>query len=190
MSVEESRTGSRDAGPAPQTPPAADPSAEAAALAELTTELDTLDSGRGSRERVHPSGQLPPRVELGQLSDGGLAPAVAAIIERGVRRRPHRANRLELEVQIKVIGPYPATRALFTPGHVLVEDGEAHRPSLKIEGALPDLVSLLSTPIAIGGLPNPITPRGRAALSKVATGRVRFEGPLALRREILALLRI
>jgi hypothetical protein len=73
---------------------------------------------------------------------------------------------------------------------VLVEDGPATSPRLRIEGALPDLVSLLSTPVAIGGVPNPITPRGRAALSKVATGRVRFEGPLALRREILALLRI
>jgi hypothetical protein len=160
------------------------------ALGELTSELDAIDARRQPRDDAHRSGQSPPRVELGQLRDGGLAPALAAIVERGVRRRPHRANRLTLELEVKVIGPYPATRVVFSPGHVLVEDGPASEPGLRIEGALPDLVSLLSTPIAMGGLPNPITPRGRAALSKVATGRVRFEGPLGLRREILALLRI
>ncbi len=159
-------------------------------MGELTSELDAIDAGRGSRGDAHVSGQLPPRVELGHHSDGGLAPALVAIVERGVRRRPDRANRLDLQLEVKVIGPYPATRVIFTPGHVLVEDGPAEHPALRIEGALPDLVSLLSTPVAMGGLPNPITPRGRAALSKVATGRVRFEGPLALRREILGLLRI
>jgi hypothetical protein len=160
---------------------------EAATLAELTTELD---AGRALRDDGHRSGHVPPRVELGRLIDGGLAPAIAAIVERGVRRRPHRANRLALEVELKVTGPYPVTRVRFSPGHVLVEDGPADGPMLRIEGALTDLVSLLSTPVAMGGVPNPITPRGRAALSKVATGKVRFEGPLALRREILALLRI
>jgi hypothetical protein len=42
----------------------------------------------------------------------------------------------------------------------------------------------------MAGVPNPITPRGRLALSKVATGKVRFVGAISLRREILALLRI
>ncbi len=129
-------------------------------------------------------------MELGEHGDGGLAPALTAIVERAVRRRPDRANRLELQLEVKVIGPYPPTRVIFSRGHVLVEDGPATAPALRIEGALTDLVSLLSTPVAMGGLPNPITPRGRAALSKVATGRVRFSGPLALRRDVLALLRI
>jgi hypothetical protein len=161
--------------------------ANAATLAELPAELH---AGRASRQPAHPSGQVPPRVELGHLADGGLAPAVAAIVERAVVRRPERANRLVLKLEIKVSGPYPATGVTFGPGCVHVEDGQSPDADLKIEGALADLVSLLSTPIAMGGLPNPITARGRAALSKVATGRVRFEGPLALRREILALLRI
>jgi hypothetical protein len=159
-------------------------------LHDLTAELDALDAGLKAGPEALRSGHLPPRVELGELIDGGLAPALAAIVERAVRRRPHRANRLELEIEVKVVGPYPPTRVSFTPGRVIVEDGPARSPSLRIEGALPDLVSLLSVPIGIAGLPNPITPRGRAALSKVATGRVRFEGSLALRREILALLRI
>jgi hypothetical protein len=180
----EPRSPSAELTPAELTP------GERATLDQLTTELDVLDTGRVLRGDGHRSGHTPPRVELGQLVDGGLAPAVAAIVERGVRRRPHRANRLALEVVVKVTGPYPATRVVFAPGHVLVEDGPGQAPTLRIEGALPDLVSLLSTPIAMGGLPNPITPRGRAALSKVATGKVRFEGPLTVRREILALLRI
>ncbi len=179
-------------GGAPEEPiaPAELTPGERATLAQLTTELDVLETGRALRGDGHRSGHTPPRVELGHLAEGGLAPAIAAIVERGVRRRPHRANRLALEVEVKVTGPYPATRVVFSPGHVLVEDGSGQSPTLRIEGALPDLVSLLSTPIAMGGLPNPITPRGRAALSKVATGKVRFEGPLAVRREILALLRI
>jgi hypothetical protein len=171
-------------GPDPLTP------AEAATLAELTTELDVLEAGRARREDAHRSGHVPPRVELGVLVDGGLAPAIAAIVERGVRRRPHRANRLTMELEIKVVGPYPPTRVRFAPGHVLVEDGPAQNPLLRIEGSLPDLVSLLSTPMAMAGVPNPITPRGRLALSKVATGKVRFVGAISLRREILALLRI
>lgn len=148
------------------------------------------DGASGDRSAGHASGHVPPEVELGVLLDGGLAPAIAAIVERGVRRRPHRANRLALEIEIKVAGPYPPTRVQFTPGRVLVEDGPAQAPMLAIEGALPDLVALLSAPLAIGGVPNPATARGRLALSKVATGKVRFVGPLGLRREILALLRI
>ena len=160
---------------------------------ELTTELDALEVPAGTRTRAgaaHRSGHLPPRVELGHHVDGGLAPAVAAIVERGVRRRPHRANALALELEIKVVGPYPPTRIRFAPGHVLVEDGAAHHPLLRVEGSLPDLVSLLSTPVGLGGVPNPVTPRGRSAWHKVATRRVRFEGPIGPRREILALLRV
>ncbi|HET9073667.1 MAG TPA: hypothetical protein VFN48_03740 [Solirubrobacteraceae bacterium] len=138
----------------------------------------------------HRSGHLPPQVELGTLADGGLAPAVAAIVERGVRRRPHLANRLTGEVELKVVGPYPPTRVVFSPGHVLVDDGAATTPLLRVEGALADLVALLSTPVGFAGLPNPATPRGRAALALVARGRVRFEGPIGLRRELLRLLRV
>ena len=146
--------------------------------------------GPPARGEGHRSGHLPPRVTLGPLAEGGLAPAVAAIVERGVRRRPHMANRLAFEFEIKVIGPYPPTRVAFGPGEVLVEDGPALAPLLRVEGALADLVALLSTPVGFAGLPNPATPRGRAALALVARGRVRFEGPIGPRRELLRLLRV
>jgi hypothetical protein len=191
VSVDDPRAGVRDGISAARSGPV-DGGAEAPTGEpdDLADELDGIDAGLAPRPEARRSGQLPPRVELGQLLDSGLAPALAAIVERAVRRRPDRANRLELEIEVKVTGPYPPTRVSFTPGRVVVEDGPAQAPSLKIEGALPDLVSLLSVPIGFAGLPNPITPRGRAVLTKVATGRVRFEGSLALRREILALLRI
>jgi hypothetical protein len=71
---------------------------------------------------------------------------------------------------------------------VLVEDGEAVAPDLRVHGALPDLVSLLVAPL-LGGLPSPINARGRAALGKVALGHVRIEGRLALVRRLLRLIR-
>jgi hypothetical protein len=138
----------------------------------------------------HLSGHLPPGVVIGALSEGGLAPAIAAIVERGVQRRPDRANRLRFELEIRVRGPHPPTRVRFDAGTVLVEDGPAVEPAVVLEGTLADLVAVIASPVNRAGLPSPATPRGRAALTKLATGRVRVEGPLGLRRELLALLRI
>ncbi|WP_249009198.1 hypothetical protein [Conexibacter sp. DBS9H8] len=138
----------------------------------------------------HLSGHLPPPVVLGDLGEGGLAPAIAAIVERGVQRRPDRANRLSLELEIRVLGPHPPTRVCFRAGEVLVEDGAAENPAVVLEGTLADLVAVIASPVTLAGLPSPATPRGRAALTKLATRRVRVEGPLWLRRELLALLRI
>jgi hypothetical protein len=45
------------------------------------------------------------------------------------------------------------------------------------------------TPL-LGGLPNPIDARGRAALGLVAGGRVRVEGRLALMRRLIRLMRV
>ncbi len=131
----------------------------------------------------------PPRVVLGTHVDGGLAPAVAAIVERGVRRRPSLANSLLLEVELRIEGPYPPIRVEFGPRVVLVEDLPANAPSLRVEGSLADLVSLMTAPVGIGGVPSLMRTRGRAALGKVAFGRVRIEGRIGELRRLLALLR-
>jgi hypothetical protein len=128
-----------------------------------------------------------PTVELGTLVEGGLAPAIFAIVDRGVNCRPHLATGLEAEVELNLGGSYPAVRVLFGNPIVLVEDGPAAAPDLRITGELPDLVSLMVAPL-VKGLPNPIDRRGRAALGMLAQGRVRVEGRLALLRRFLGVI--
>ena len=128
-------------------------------------------------------------VKLGRVERGGLAPAIMAIVERGVRRRPTLAQGIEAEVQLEFEEGYPPVRVLFGQPGVLVEDGPAVAPDLRVKGALPDLISLMVTPL-LGGLPNPINARGRAALGMVALRRVRFEGRLGLVRRLIRVIRV
>jgi hypothetical protein len=131
----------------------------------------------------------PPHVRLGAFQEGGIAPAIMAIVERGVRRRPALAHGLRAEVELNLEEGYPPVRIVFGDRLVLVEDASAVAPDLRIEGSLPDLISLMVTPLW-GGLPNPINSRGRAALGMVALGRVRIEGRLGLMRRLLAVVRV
>jgi hypothetical protein len=128
-------------------------------------------------------------VQLGQVAEGGLAPAVMAIVERGVRRRPHLAARTSVEVELAVNGAYPPVRIVFAPDVILVEDGPASAPQLRVGGELADLISLLVAP-AVGGVPMPVSARGRTAVGLVASRRIRVRGRIALLRRLLAIIRI
>ena len=64
-------------------------------------------------------------MRLGSLSEGGLAPAILAIVERGVTRRPVLASGVRAEVQLDFDEGYPPVRVAFAGQHVLVEDGHA-----------------------------------------------------------------
>jgi len=128
-------------------------------------------------------------VRLGELADGGLAPAIMAIVERGVTRRPDQARALGIEVELRMEESYPPVRILFEAGAVLVEDGPAEDPALRISGALADLVALLVTPL-VGGVPSPMNARGRAALGMLASRRVRIQGGLGLMRSFLGVIRL
>jgi hypothetical protein len=130
-----------------------------------------------------------PRVELGEVTEGGVAPAIMAIVDRGVGRRPELVKTLQAEVELKIGKRYPPVRILFDHGRVLVEDGAVEAPDLRIAGTLPDLVSLMVAPL-VGGVPNPMAAKGRAALGMVAQRRVKFEGRLALVRRFLAVIRV
>jgi hypothetical protein len=134
--------------------------------------------------RVHP-----PRVELGALAAGGMSPAILAIIDRGVRRRPALAHTMSAEVELAIEDPYPPVRIAFGERLVLVEDGPGTAPDLRIEGSLADLVSLMVAPL-VRGVPSPINARGRAALTMVAQRRVRVEGKLALMRKFLSIIQV
>jgi hypothetical protein len=80
-------------------------------------------------------------------------------------------------------------RIVFGDERVLVEDGSASAPDLRVTGTLPDLVSLMIAPL-VGGVPNPIAARGRAALGMVALRRVKIEGPMALMQRFLGVIQI
>jgi hypothetical protein len=112
-----------------------------------------------------------------------------AILERGVRRRPALVSGLRAEIQLDFEEDYPPVRVVFGERLVLVEDGTAAAPDLRVEGSIPDLIKLMVTPL-LGGLPNPINARGRAALGLVAVGRVRLEGRLGLMRRLISLMRV
>jgi len=136
-----------------------------------------------------PGNRRAPEVRLGTLAEGGLAPAIMAIVERGVARRPEQARALGIEVELRMEEGYPPVRIVFGEDVVLVEDGPAHAPALRITGALPDLVALLVTPLW-SGLPNPIDARGRAALGMFASRRVRIQGRMGLMRSFVSLIRL
>ena len=131
----------------------------------------------------------PRPVRLGVLVDGGLAPAILAVVERGIQHRPALARSLEAEVELDMEEGETPVRIVFAPDHVLVEDGPAAAPDLRIAGTMSDLTSLMVAPV-VGGLPHPMRARGRAALGILAFGRVRVSGRLSLMRRFLNLIRI
>ncbi len=130
-----------------------------------------------------------PQVRLGTLTDGGLAPAIMAIVERGVLRRLAQARALGVEVELRMEEAYPPVRIVFGEDVVLVEDGPGTQPALRISGALPDLVALLVVPL-LGGVPSPVNARGRAALRMLASGRIRIDGTMGLLRRFLGVIRL
>ena len=71
---------------------------------------------------------------------------------------------------------------------MVVEDGDSRQPDLVISGRLPDIVHFATVPTLKGrlhGVPDPRQPRGRRALSRIASGRVRIEGDRVLGRRLL-----
>jgi hypothetical protein len=128
-------------------------------------------------------------VRLGEFSEGSLAPVIFAIVERGVMRRPELAAELRAEVELATGQEFPPVRVVFASSEVVVEDGPAEGPDLRVDGSLADLISLLVAPL-MGGLPSPVRARGRAALGMVVFRRVRIQGKIGLMRRILAVVRV
>jgi hypothetical protein len=58
---------------------------------------------------------------------------------------------------------------------------------------MPDIVHLLTVPTLggkLGGLPNPAKPRGREALARIYSGRVKMDGDTGFGLKLLQLLAI
>jgi hypothetical protein len=123
---------------------------------------------------VTTEGQHSPEVRLGALREGGLAPAIMVIVERGVQLMEE---------------TYPPIRIVFGDDGVLVEDGPAAAPGLRISGTLPDLAALMVAP-TLRGVPNPADARGRSAIGLFASGRVRIQGRVGVLRSFVSLIRL
>jgi hypothetical protein len=130
-----------------------------------------------------------PEVRLGTLQEGGLAPAVMAIVDRGVRRRPDLARSLNIEVELSFSEQHPPVRITFGEHVVVVEDGPASTPDLRIDARLGDHIALMVAPV-VGGLPSVFDARGRAALGLVVSRRVKFQGSLGLLRRFLGVIHV
>lgn len=131
----------------------------------------------------------PPDVRLGRTRRSGIAPSIFALVERGVHRRPVVARGLRGRVVLRFHEGFVPVRMTFGERVIRVEDGDLRRPDLAVSGELPDIVLLTTTRMRMG-LPDPTDPRGRAALARLALGRVRLSGDQRLARALLELLRI
>ena len=137
------------------------------------------------------SGERAP-VRLGHQTEGSIAPALFALVERGAARSPHAARRLRGCVELRFDEGYPPiTVTPETDGGLLVEDAheDSPRPDLVVAGPLPSVLELAAVPRS-AGLPSFRDPRGRAALAAIARGGVRLEGSKLLGRRLLALLEL
>lgn len=133
-----------------------------------------------------------PVVQLGELAADSLAPSVLALVQAGVRREPQLARETRGTVLLRFAEGFPAVRIAFTGETVHVEDAVAEadvQVDLEVSGRLPDVLLLVSVPQA-AGVPLPTSSRGRAALARLADGRVEMDGPIRLGRRLLTLLRI
>jgi hypothetical protein len=132
---------------------------------------------------------MPPSVELGRVGDRSVAATVYGLLDRGVGLRPHVALEMEGTVRITFAEGYAPVRIHFTAELVRVGDDEGGDADLDVQAALPDFVLCVSAPLA-AGVPKPTSRAGRAALARMADGRVDFSGSLGLARKLLALMSV
>ena len=134
-----------------------------------------------------------PRVRLGRMVEDGIAPSILGLIERGIVREPELAARMRGRVVFRFRDDFSPLRISFRPRTVVIEDGDLRRPDLVIAGRLPDIVHFATVPMLGGrlrGVPDPRAARGRAALARLASGRVHLEGDRALARRVFRLLAV
>ena len=127
------------------------------------------------------------------MVEDGVAPSILGLIERGIAREPQLAAQMRGRIVFRFREDFSPLRVTFRPKVVIVEDGDLRKPDLVIAGRLPDIVHFATVPMLGGrllGVPDPRAPRGRAALSRLASGRVRIEGDRTLARRVMRLLAV
>ncbi len=134
-----------------------------------------------------------PRVRLGRMVEDGVSPSIFGLIERGIAREPELLAQMRGRAVFRFSEDFSPLRVSFKPRVVVVEDGDLRKPDLVIAGSLPDIVHFATVPTLGGrlhGVPDPRDARGRAALQRLASGRVRMDGDSALARRLLRLLAV
>jgi hypothetical protein len=131
----------------------------------------------------------PPALRLGTTAGNGIGASIYALLDRGVSRRPHVAHEIRAEVELRFAEEFAPVRMVFAEEVVIVEDLPAERPDIVVSGRLPDIIALTTAPL-VAGWPNPALRRGRAALARVADGRVRIRGNRGLARKLLRLFEV
>jgi hypothetical protein len=134
-----------------------------------------------------------PKIRLGRMVEDGVSPSIFGLIERGVAREPEVAGKMRGRIVFRFAEDFSPVRINFRPRSVVVEDGDSRKPDLVIAGSLPDIVHFATVPTLRGrlhGVPDPRRPRGRRALQRLASGRVRVEGDRVLGRRLLRLLAV
>jgi hypothetical protein len=127
------------------------------------------------------------------MVEEGVAPSILGLVERGIAREPELASELRGRVVFRFREDFSPLRVTFRPRSVVVEDGDLRKPDLVISGRLPDIVHMATVPMLGGrllGVPDPRQAKGRAALGRLASGRVHIEGDTALARRVLRLLAV
>ncbi len=133
-----------------------------------------------------------PPVILGALTDDSIAASVYVLVRHGVLLRPALAADMRGSVVLRFADDYSPVRLDFCGDEIHVGDllgGQDRAHDLEIVGRLGDVNALMAAPLA-GGLPKPTSSRGRAALARLADGRVDFVGELGLARKVLMLLAV
>lgn len=133
-----------------------------------------------------------PQVQLGHMAPNGIAPSLYGLVELGTLRRPELAHQLRGKVELRFREDFAPVHLDFADEGVLVEDADEQngwKPELLISGALPDIVQLTTAPL-FAGVPKPTNARGRAALARMANGKVKIEGSAVLARRLLKLLEL
>lgn len=128
-------------------------------------------------------------VELGKVGEGSIAATVFGLVERGAGLRPEVAAAMRGSVRITFAEGYVPVRLTFAGDGITVADDTGEEPDLELRAALPDLVLCISAPLA-GGVPRPTAKAGRAALARLADGRVDFSGRIGLARRLLQLMSV
>lgn len=139
-----------------------------------------------------------PVVRLGRMLEDGVSPSIFGLLERGIAREPGLAALMRGRVVFRFEEGFSPLRIAFRPKTVVVEDGDLRKPDLVIAGRLPDIVHFATVPMfservlggRLHGVPDPRAPSGRAALGKLASGRVQMEGDRTLARRLLRLLAV
>jgi hypothetical protein len=133
-----------------------------------------------------------PAVRLGHVAADSVAANLYVIVAHGVSHRPEIAASMRCSVVLRFLDGYAPVRIDFRGDEIEVGDdpeGADRAHDLEVSGRMGDVTALIAAPLA-GGLPKPTTRAGRAALARLADGRVEFDGPLALGRRLLRLLAI